>query len=112
MRTARSKTIVLWLLVGFSMLTLSAPTLVVLGASFTAGNMIAFPPDGLSLKWYASVAGATDLRQAFLRSLYVATICTVVAIPPERWPPLPSRATGCDSSSRCRSTCCCRSPCR
>jgi putative spermidine/putrescine transport system permease protein len=72
---------VLWLLVGFSMLTLSAPTLVVLGASFTAGNMIAFPPDGLSLKWYASVAGASDLRQAFLRSLYVATICTLVAIP-------------------------------
>ena len=81
MRAARSKKVVLWVLVGFSMLTLSAPTLVVLGASFTAGNMIAFPPDGLSLKWYAAVAGASDLRQAFLRSLYVATICTFVAIP-------------------------------
>jgi putative spermidine/putrescine transport system permease protein len=72
---------VLWALVALSMVTLSAPTLVVLGASFTAGNMIAFPPDGLSLKWYAAVAGASDLRQAFLRSLYVATICTLVAIP-------------------------------
>jgi len=81
MRQARSKAIVLWTLAGFSMLTLSAPTLVVLGASFTAGNMIAFPPDGLSLKWYAAVAQASDLRQAFVRSLYVATICTLVAIP-------------------------------
>jgi putative spermidine/putrescine transport system permease protein len=76
-----SKVLVLWVLTGFSLVTLSAPTLVVLGASFTAGNIIAFPPDGLSLKWYAAVAGASDLRQAFFRSLYVAFVCTLVAIP-------------------------------
>jgi putative spermidine/putrescine transport system permease protein len=76
-----SKALALWALTGFSLVTLSAPTLVVLGASFTAGNIIAFPPDGLSLKWYAAVAGASDLRQAFLRSLYVAFVCTLVAIP-------------------------------
>lgn len=81
MRSVRSKAVVFWVLVGFSMLTLSAPTLVVLGASFTDGNMITFPPDGFSLKWYAAVARASDLRQAFVRSLYVATICTLVAIP-------------------------------
>jgi putative spermidine/putrescine transport system permease protein len=76
-----SKTIVLWSFVVVSLVVLSAPTLVVLGASFTAGNMITFPPEGLSLKWYAAIAGATDLRDAFLRSLYVATICTAIAIP-------------------------------
>jgi putative spermidine/putrescine transport system permease protein len=43
--------------------------------------MITFPPEGLSLKWYAKIAGATDLRDAFLRSLVVASICTAVAIP-------------------------------
>lgn len=79
--TSRSKAIVLWALTGFSLVTLSAPTLVVLGASFTAGNIIAFPPDGLSLKWYAAVANASDLRQAFLRSLYVAFIATLIALP-------------------------------
>jgi putative spermidine/putrescine transport system permease protein len=79
--SARGKSIVLWSIVGFCIVTLSAPTLVVLGASFTAGNIIAFPPDGLSLKWYARVAAASDLRDAFLRSLYVATICTLVAVP-------------------------------
>lgn len=68
-------------LVALSLLILSAPTLVVLGASFTAGNIIAFPPDGLSLKWYAKVAGAGDLRQAFWRSLQVALICTAIAVP-------------------------------
>jgi putative spermidine/putrescine transport system permease protein len=72
---------VLWLIVGFSLITLSLPTLVIVGASFTAGKIIAFPPDGLSLKWYAAIAGASDLRAAFLRSLYVATVCTLVAIP-------------------------------
>lgn len=72
---------ILWLTTGFSLLTLSLPTLVIVGASFTAGKIIAFPPDGLSLKWYAAIAGASDLRAAFLRSLYVAAVCTLVAIP-------------------------------
>ena len=72
---------VLWLVVGFTLVTLSLPTLVIVGASFTAGKIIAFPPDGLSLRWYAAIANAGDLRAAFLRSLYVAVVCTLVAIP-------------------------------
>lgn len=76
-----SQRLVLWALVWLCIITLSAPTLVVLGASFTAGNMIAFPPEGLSLKWYAKIALAQDLRQAFVRSLIVSTICTLVALP-------------------------------
>lgn len=81
MSSARTKRIVLSALVGLTVLTLSAPTLVVLGASFTAGTIITFPPDGFSLRWYGQIAGAVDLRQAFLRSLYVALICTAIAVP-------------------------------
>ncbi len=81
MKGDRSKAVTLWAFVVAALVMLSAPTLVVLGASFTAGNMITFPPEGLSLKWYAKIAGATDLRDAFLRSLIVAIICTAVAIP-------------------------------
>jgi putative spermidine/putrescine transport system permease protein len=81
MTAARGKSVVLWAVVAFCIVTLSAPTLIVLGASFTAGNIIAFPPEGLSLKWYVRVAAASDLRDAFLRSLYVATICTLLAVP-------------------------------
>jgi len=76
-----SKSIVLWGVVLCVLVILSAPTVVVLGASFTAGNIIAFPPEGLSLKWYFEIAGARDLWSALLRSLYVAFVCTLVAIP-------------------------------
>jgi putative spermidine/putrescine transport system permease protein len=79
--TSRSKSVTLFLFIAFAVVTLSAPTLVVIGASFTAGNIIAFPPEGLSLRWYQAVAGAADLRAAFLRSLYVAAICTIIAVP-------------------------------
>ena len=81
MTGARSKAVVLWTFVVIALVVLSAPTLVVLGASFTAGNMITFPPEGLSLKWYAAIAGASDLRDAFTRSVIVASICTALAIP-------------------------------
>ena len=81
MTGSHSKSVVLWTFVVAALLMLSAPTIVVLGASFTAGNIITFPPDGLSLKWYGAILQASDLRQAFLRSLIVATICTIVAIP-------------------------------
>lgn len=76
-----SKTVTLWTFISLALVTLSAPTIVVLGASFTAGNIITFPPEGLSLKWYAAISQATDLRDAFLRSLFVAAVCTIVAIP-------------------------------
>ncbi|MBJ2149635.1 MULTISPECIES: ABC transporter permease [Paracoccaceae] len=76
-----SQKITVWSLVWFSIITLSLPTLVVLGASLTAGNMVAFPPQGLSLQWYEKIALARDLQQAFLRSLIVAGICTLVAVP-------------------------------
>lgn len=78
---SRSQRITVWALVWISIITLSLPTLVVLGASLTAGNMVAFPPQGLSLQWYEKIALARDLRAAFTRSLIVAGICTVVAIP-------------------------------
>lgn len=81
MKGDRSKAVTLWTFVTIALVMLSAPTLVVLGASFTAGNMITFPPEGLSLKWYAAIAGATDLRDAFLRSVIVAAICTAISIP-------------------------------
>lgn len=71
----------IWPLVWLSILTLSAPTLVVIGASFTSGNIIAFPPEGFSLKWYEKILAARELRGAFGRSLIVAAVCTLIALP-------------------------------
>lgn len=76
-----SQRIVFWSLVIISIVTLSAPTFVVLGASVTSGNIIQFPPDGFSLKWYGKILGEQDLRDAFLRSLQVAIICVIVSLP-------------------------------
>ncbi len=63
------------------LLLLAAPSLVVAGASLTAGEIVQFPPEGLSLRWYGRVLEAGELRDAFLRSLEVATVCTLLALP-------------------------------
>ncbi|QRM57476.1 ABC transporter permease [Sinorhizobium sp. BG8] len=81
MTGSKSKSAVIWFFVVTTLVMLSAPTIVVLGASFTAGNIITFPPEGFSLKWYAVITQAGDLRQAFFRSLFVSAICTLVSIP-------------------------------
>lgn len=72
---------VFWLIVCFSVLILSLPTLIVVGASFTAGNIISFPPQGLSFRWYQKIALARDLQQAFGRSLIVSLVCLAVSLP-------------------------------
>ncbi len=81
MNTSRTQSITFWSVVTFSILALSAPTLVVLGASLTSGNIIVFPPDGFSLKWYGAILGEQVLREAFGRSLIVACICVLVSLP-------------------------------
>lgn len=78
---SRSQSVWLWTIVTLSVIALCAPTLVVIGASLTAGNIIAFPPEGLSLQWYGKLVLARDLQQAFVRSLIVATICTLISVP-------------------------------
>ncbi len=66
---------------GFCLVTLSLPTLIVIGASFTAGDIIKFPPDGFSLRWYQRLWQLNDFQQALWRTFYVSTICTLVSIP-------------------------------
>lgn len=72
---------VLWAVVAFNLLCLALPTAIVLVASFTAGNYIRFPPDGFSLRWYQRLLERTEFQDAFLRSVWVAVICTLVSIP-------------------------------
>ena len=60
---------------------LALPTLVVLIASFTPGNIVTFPPNGFSLRWYAHLAGKPDFLAALWRSLQVGLVCTLLAIP-------------------------------
>ena len=75
------KALVLWSLVGFSLVTLSLPTLIVVGASFTAGDIVRFPPEGLSLRWYRELWELDSFRAALGRTLYVSVVCTVASVP-------------------------------
>ncbi|MEK0084390.1 ABC transporter permease [Benzoatithermus flavus] len=60
---------------------LALPTLVVLAASFTAGNIVTFPPQGWSLRWYADLVQKPEFLEALGRSLEVGVVCTALAIP-------------------------------
>lgn len=81
MSAARSKAVVLWTVVVLNLILLAAPTVIILGASVTTGNIIVFPPEGFSLKWYGKVFRSVVLREAFVRSLWVSIVCTVIAVP-------------------------------
>ena len=81
MTGSRAKAIVLWGFVLCSLLLLGLPTLIILGASFTAGEIVTFPPQGFSLRWYSELWRLDDFQQAFMRSLYVSLICTLISLP-------------------------------
>ena len=66
---------------GLSVIMLSLPTVVVIGASFTSGTILRFPPEGFSLRWYAELVEADAFRGAFGRTLVVSLICTAASVP-------------------------------
>jgi len=72
---------VIWPLVLFDLIFLAVPTLVIVVASFTAGNVIAFPPEGFSLRWYDALLSERAFGAALWRSVRVAIVCTVISIP-------------------------------
>ena len=76
----RSMRLIFWSVVWFNLLFLAIPTLIIVVASFTAGEIISFPPEGLSLRWYGELLDR-GFQGAFLRSLEVALLCTLVSLP-------------------------------
>lgn len=60
-------------------LYMAAPILVGASVSLTAGDMLAFPPEGRSLRWYGTILNDPGWRQAFANSLTIGLICMAVA---------------------------------
>jgi putative spermidine/putrescine transport system permease protein len=58
---------------------LLAPLVVVVLSSLTAGEFMQFPPQGLSLKWFARFFANDGFIEALTLSLRVAVVSTVVA---------------------------------
>ena len=79
------KSIPLWLrlLAGvFVILTgllLLAPLIVVVGVSVSESQFIAFPPNGLSLRWYAQVLSSNAYLTAGWISIQIAILVTILA---------------------------------
>jgi putative spermidine/putrescine transport system permease protein len=55
------------------------PLVVVVAGSLTAGELIRFPPEGLSLRWFVRFFADTGFRESLLLSMRVAAVTTVAA---------------------------------
>jgi putative spermidine/putrescine transport system permease protein len=64
----------------FGLLVLTAPTIIVLIASFSASPTLQFPPPGFSIQWYLALFNFPELRAAAFTSLKVASITAVVCV--------------------------------
>jgi putative spermidine/putrescine transport system permease protein len=58
---------------------LVGPTLIVIPTSFNDAKSFAFPPEGLSLRWYENFFSDESWYSAFLASLRIALLVTVVS---------------------------------
>jgi putative spermidine/putrescine transport system permease protein len=71
---------VLWLAAGFAFLLLLSPACVVAVVSFSSGQFLAFPPPGLSLRWYAALFANQEIMQALATSAILAGIVAAIAL--------------------------------
>lgn len=58
---------------------LLTPIAIMVPASFTAQDILMFPPDRFSLRWYKEVLESTDWLAAATVSLHVSTIAMIIA---------------------------------
>lgn len=56
-----------------------APILVGASVSVTGSDFLAFPPDGFSMRWYANIAYDRLWRAAFLNSLIIGALASLIA---------------------------------
>jgi putative spermidine/putrescine transport system permease protein len=59
---------------------LIGPFLVIVAASFSAGETLAFPPQGFSVRWILKVFTVESFRQSFVTSMILAVGGTLVAL--------------------------------
>ena len=61
-------------------LFLVGPIVIVVGAAFSDTTFLTFPPQGLTLRWFANAWETTAFRSTFLTSLQVAALATTLAL--------------------------------
>ena len=68
------------LILASAMLFLLGPFLIIAGAGLSAGDILVFPPQGLSLRWFVAVLDIERFRVSFLLSLELAIISTGLSL--------------------------------
>jgi len=77
---ARSLRLVFGAIATVAVFFLLAPTVVVLLTSLTSSASLKFPPDGFSLRWYAALADADQIKHAAWNSLVIAVATTLLSV--------------------------------
>ena len=59
---------------------LIGPFFIIVAAGLSSGDFLAFPPEGLSLKWYIKVFEVESFRESFALSMFLAVFGTITAL--------------------------------
>ncbi|MEJ8472807.1 ABC transporter permease [Roseibium algae] len=70
----------IWIILGLTLTFMIGPFIIIIFAGASAGDALAFPPDGLSLKWYLKVFTIESFRESFLLSMFLAIFGTLTAL--------------------------------
>ncbi|UXN57580.1 ABC transporter permease [Phyllobacterium zundukense] len=65
---------------GFVYLMMLTPAVIVIGASFNSGELLKFPPQGFSFRWYAQVWQNQQFMVALWTSAYLAVFATIASL--------------------------------
>ncbi|WP_067972571.1 ABC transporter permease [Nocardiopsis trehalosi] len=68
------------LLTAIAFVLMLGPVAILIGVAFTAGSTLAFPPEGLSLRWFAAALEYRPFIDAFGTSVLVALVSTALAL--------------------------------
>ena len=68
------------LIIGLTLTFLIGPFFIIIAAGLSAGDFLAFPPEGLSLKWYFKVFEVESFRDSFALSMFLAIFGTLTAL--------------------------------
>jgi putative spermidine/putrescine transport system permease protein len=69
-----------WLVIGGALTFLIGPFFIIFGAALSAGNTLAFPPEGLSLQWFEKIFQIRSFRSSFATSMFLAVFGTLAAL--------------------------------
>lgn len=74
------RNLTIWGILGLTLTFLIGPFIIIIFAGASAGEALAFPPTGLSLKWYFKVFTIESFRDSFLLSMFLAIFGTLTAL--------------------------------